>query len=468
LKGETKMADQQVTLNRVLGFWQAYGAAVGLVVAGTTMVSLSYYFGLVGPVFIVPAFIALIISLIVTLSYAELASSIPGAGMIAEYTLPAMGRSMAILGVLLGYIVLVSAAGAMESIVSGLCAETVWGINYKLFAGFLLVFFLIINLLGVEIFGKIQLLLTIVMLAALAITGSMGLLGIGTVNPMLENVVFNPGGWSVVFQSIAGGIWLYIGIEYVCPMAEEIVEPEKNIPKAMIYGLLTIFVCDVLFGEAILRYIDPAILTSSSVPQLEGVRAMLGETGVIVLAIATILAGGSSINSHIAAVPRMLYGLSRDGMMPKVFSYLHPKFRTPWVSIFVVEALLAFPLLFSRDINGIMIMISVACVTWLISYIIAQVDVIILRKTHPHLLRPFKSPFFPAPQIIGILACIYMILTIHPDPEMKKTIFMMAGAFIAISAAYSILWVKFVMKKKCFEPVAIAEIEKLTHISLEE
>ena len=462
------MSNQQVTLKRTLGFWQAYASAVGLVVAGTTMVSLAYYFGLVGPVFIIPAFIALIISLIVTLSYAELASAIPGAGMIAEYTLPAMGRTMAILGVLLGYIVLVSAAGAMESIVAGLCAQSVWGINYKLFAGFLLVFFLVINLLGVEIFGKLQIAMTVAMLAALAVTGSMGLLAVGTVNPMLENVVFNPGGWGVVSQSIAGGIWLYIGIEYVCPMAEEIVKPEKNIPKAMIFGLLTIFVCDMLFGEAILKYIDPTILTTSSVPQLEGIKAMMGGIGVTILAVATILASGSSINSHIAAVPRMLYGLARDGMMPRIFSYLHPRFRTPWVSIFTVAALLAFPIFFSRDINGIMIMISVACVTWLMSYIIAQVDVIILRKTHPQLQRPFKSPLFPVPQIIGIMACLYMILTIHPDPDMKKKIFMLAAAFLAIALTYSVLWVKFVMKKKCFEPVLVAEIENITHINIEE
>lgn len=462
------MSKQEVTLNRVLGFWQAYGVAVGLVVAGTTMVSLAYYFGLVGPVFFIPAFIALIVSLIVTLSYAELASAIPGAGMIAEYTLPAMGRSMAIFGVLSGYIVLVSAGGAMESIVSGLCAETVWGINYKLFAGLLLLLFLVVNLLGVEIYGMLQLIMTVAMMAALLILGSMGLLGIGTVNPMLENVVFNPGGWNVVAQSIAGGIWLYIGIEYVCPMAEEIIQPEKNIPKAMIIGLLTIFVCDMLFGEAILRYVDPTILTTSSVPQLEGARAMMGQNGVIFLAIATILAGGSSINSHVAAVPRMLYGLARDGMLPRVFSYLHPKFRTPWVAIFAVAACLASPLLFSRNINGIMTMISVACVTWLISYIIAQVDVIILRKTYPDLPRPFRSPFFPIPQVLGILACIYMILTIHPDPVIKRSVFMIAGAFCTVFMAYSLIWVKFVMKKNCFEPVALEEVEKSWHHEIED
>ena len=77
---------QQVTLKRALGFWQSFGIAVGLVVAGTTMVSLNFNFGAIGPGFIIPAAIASLVSILVATSYAELAAAIPGAGMIADYT----------------------------------------------------------------------------------------------------------------------------------------------------------------------------------------------------------------------------------------------------------------------------------------------------------------------------------------------------------------------------------------------
>ncbi len=437
---------QQVTLKRALGFWQSFGIAVGLVVAGTTMVSLAYTFGEVGPAFIITAGIAGVASILIALSYAELAAAIPGAGMIADYTMPAMGRSMAIFGVLTGYIVLISAGGACECFISGMCAEALWGVPYKPFAMFLLLLFLVINCLGVEFLGKAQLILTITMMSALAIIGGGGLLGISVSNPTIP-VEFNPYGWGAVATSMVGGIWLYIGIEYVCPMSEEIINPEKNVPKAMISGVIVIFICDMLFGQAIVRYAPLDLLTSSDVPQLVGAEAIYGNFGKTFLAIATIFAGASSADSHMAAVPRMLYGLARDGMLPKVFAYLHPRFRTPWVSIIAVFCCMSIPFFMGLNIDSIMNLIGIACAAWLVSYIIVQVNLIILRKKYPKLHRPFRCPVYPIPQIIGIIVCIYTIAT-SGWAAIQGALLFMVVFFI-----YSILWVKFKMKEKCFEPV---------------
>lgn len=446
----------KTTLKRALGFWQSFGIAVGLVVAGTTMVSLAYNFGATGPAFIIPAAIAGVASILIATSYAELAAAIPGAGMIVDYTLPAMGRSMSIFGMLTGYIVLITAGGACECFIAGQCAEAVWGINYKVFAAILLIFFMIVNCLGVEALGKSQIILTVGMMAILALMGIGGLLNIGTVSDPTP-IEFNPYGWNTVMTSIGAGIWLYIGIEYVCPMSEEIINPEKNVPRSMICGVITIFICDMLFGQAIVRYVPLDVLTTSNVPQLAGAEAMFGSVGVIALAIATIFAGGSSADSHMAAVPRMLYGLARDGMLPKCFAYLHPKFRTPWIAIIAVFCCMSVPFFIGLDINSIMDLVNTACTAWLISYIIVQVDLIILRKKYPNLHRPFKSPAYPLPQIIGILVCLYAIVT------MGKDIILSTAPYLIVFAAYSLIWVKFKMKQKCFEPVPM---ERLTGVNV--
>ncbi|MBY5982753.1 MULTISPECIES: APC family permease [Halomonas] len=444
-------------LVRTLGFWRAFSTCTGLVVAGTTMVTLGYSMGLVGPAFIVSAFIAMIVSILVSFSYSELSSFMPGAGMIGDYTMVAMGPFMAIVSVLGGYIVLVSAAGAMESITAGLAAQSlVPGISATFVAVVLLVLFLAVNLVGVGVFGSVQVFTTGSMIIGTSVMGVLGLMEWGTHTDPTQ-VPFNPKGWEVVLQSLALGIWLFVGIEYVAPMAEEVKEPEKTIPKAMLFGLLTIFVADMLFGQAIARYVPLDVLESSTAPQVDGAGALFGQAGKIFMVMITVLASASSINSHMAAVPRMLYGLAREGLLPRAFTYVHPRFRTPWVGIFSVFLLLCIPFMLSISMDLIATMILASCVTWLLSYVIAQINVMILRKRYPNVHRPFSTPFFPIPQIVGIAACIYMIVTIHPEGAMKAQIYAIAGGFMTIIIVYAVAWLKF-KKIPLFTPTPLGSL----------
>ena len=121
----------EVTLQRALGFWQSFGVSVGLVVAATTVVSLCNYFGSVGPAFIIPAGLSAFTCILIVLSYAELSSAIPGAGMVVDYTLVAMGKTMSIFAMAAGYMVLISTAGACETFIAGMCAEEVAQALYK-------------------------------------------------------------------------------------------------------------------------------------------------------------------------------------------------------------------------------------------------------------------------------------------------------------------------------------------------
>ncbi len=449
------MVAAQVKLKRVLGFWQAYGVAVGLVVAGTSMVSLANYFGTVGPAFIVTAAIAGLAAICIAMSYAELAAAIPSAGMVGDYTLPAMGRSMSIFGVLIGYVIMIIFAGSCECFVAGLCIQELWGISYKMVAAVLLIFFLVLNLIGVEFFANMQLLLTGIKVPALLILGILGLLQIGTISPKIP-VDFTPYGWAPVATSMVGAMFLYLGMEYVCPLAEEVKNPEKNIPRAMIAGVATVFATNMVFGEAIVRYVPLDILAVSDVPQLLGAEMMFGRVGMIVAATATIVAGASAADSHIAALPRMLYGLSREGMIPGIFKYLHPRFKTPWVGIFFAFICLSMPFLINLQIDKLINFIQLACATWMISYIVVQLDLIILRKKYPKMHRPFRSPAYPLPQILGIILCTYIIIT------SGKVAFIGTMISLTLFLTYSILWVKLKMKEKCFKPLRFEDLPNLT------
>ena len=442
-------------LKRTLGFWQTFATGVGLVVASSTLVTLGNGFGLSGPAFVIPAFVALVVSILIALSYAELANMIPGAGMVGDYTAPALGRLAAIFAVLGGYIVLAFAAGAAESLVAGVSInDLIPAVPPLAVAVILIAFFFVINLLGVELFGKAQVLLTGILIATIVVLGMVGLLGLGGGTPV-SGVSFNPAGWGQLTQMLTLGIWLYIGIEFVCPMSEEIRNPERNIARAMILGLVAIFVADMLFGFAMAFYTKGDALASSTVPQVLGAENIAGRTGLIWVSAMTLLAAASSIDTLIAATPRMLYGLAREGMLPKIFAYINPRFRTPWVSILAVTLLVALPLAFSINIDTIITLVLIAAVTWLLSYIIAQVDVMVLRRKYPEARRPFKTPFYPAPQIIGIAACVYMIFNVHPDPAMRNTIWLFAGLGTLAILLYGVVWLKFVRKLPLFEAVPL-------------
>lgn len=451
------MQMSQVKLKRTLGFWTAYSASVGLVVSGTAMVVLGNGYGVGGPAFSIVALISLIIILCVALSYSEMAAMLPGAGMVGEYTLVSFGKLPALFAVLGGYIVLVGTDGGTNMIVGGQSFETLTGIPWYLGVIFILGTLTIINLLGVSTFGRIQTILAITMMSILGLLGLAGILGIGTVEQLAEQPAFSPLTWKEQAGTLGIAIWLFIGMEFVTPLAEEIKNPSRNIPLAMLFGCFSIWVVDLLFGLGITKYIQLDVLAQSTIPHVAGAEAMFGMPGLVLMGIVSILAAITTCDTYLAGVPRMLYGLSKEGLLPKVFSSLHPKTRTPWYGIFFVIGLMMIVLIFAfinnADIGFITTMIAVACSTWLMSYIITQLNVIVLRKRYPDAKRPFKTPLYPLPQVIGIGACIYMIYTLYVDLQVLK----ISLVVISIILLFSVVYLK-MKKQKLFSPVPLDEI----------
>ena len=451
----------QVKLKRSLGFWTAYSASVGLVVSGTAMVVLGNGYGIGGPAFSIIAFISLIIILCVALSYSEMAAMLPGAGMVGEYTLPAFGKLPAIFAVLAGYIVLVGTDGGTNMIVGGQSFETLTGIPWYWGVLFILGTLTFINLLGISAFGRIQTTLAITMMILLALIGIAGILGIGTLEPLAEQPPFSPITWQQQAGTLGIAIWLFIGMEFVTPLAEEIKNPSRNIPLAMLFGCFSIWLVDLLFGLGITKYIGLEELAQSTIPHVAGAEAMLGSPGLILMGIVSILAAITTCDTYLAGVPRMLYGLSKEGLLPKAFSYLHPKTRTPWYGIFFVIGLILIVLIYAflnnANINFITTMISVACATWLMSYIITQLNVMALRRKYPNARRPFKSPLYPLPQVTGIIACIYMIYTLYVDLQVLK----ISLIVILMILVFGIVYLK-MTKQKLFTPIPLDEmLEKI-------
>ncbi len=430
-------------LKRTLGFAPAFGAAVGLVVSGTAMFSVGNLAGTAGYATFVAAAIALIPMMAAAFAFGELAAMLPGGGMISDYTLPALGRFWAMFALLSGYVLLVTCDGGTQIMMGGASVESITGIPQVAVAIILFAVVVAINVVGVSVYGAVESLITVVMVVAFALLGIFGLLRVGEsfgAVPVGEGLPFLPeGGWPVVFGSVGAAIWFFIGFEFACPMAEENKKPYRNIPYALIFGLIAIFLVDSIFASAATLYTDSAVLSTSAVPQIEAAQGMLGSVGAVVMTILTILASFTTANAYCAALPRMLYGMAREGLMPKLFLKLSPRFRTP-VNGIVATAVLMLITIVYIGLNGtnadtVSSLISVACITWMISYAIAMIDVLVLRKKYPSYPRLWKAPAAKVVMPIGVAGVVFAIWTL-------SDYWIAALVAMLVVAVYALLWMK--------------------------
>ncbi len=457
-------------LKRSMGLGACMATAMGLVVASTTLVMLGQGFGIAGPGFIIPMIVAMVLNLLVAFSFAELSALIPRAGGINHYTLPALGPFAGLFSVLAGYLIVNIFAGSAESAIPGLVFHEVFApwMDPRVFSIGMILILMLINIRGIDFFAWLQIALTAALIGSLVILGLIGLLGLGSGEPVATSLeTFNPMGWSVLGLT-ALAFWLFIGIEFVCPLAEEIKKPKIYIPIAMIGGLLIILVAKIIYGYAAIMYVPLAELAASTSPHVDAGYAILGRTGQVWMGITTILAALATVNALTAAIPRMVYGLAKEGQFPKIFSALS-RWQTPWLAIVFASMLFMVPIIIGiATIERIVIFILAGVFSWFITYIIAHLNVIILRYKYPNLKRSFQSPLGIVPQVLGIVAMIYMMLNIFPEPEIKAQIYVFALIFLAIAAVFSALWVKFVMKKGLFALTPIAALTEDLALDLEE
>lgn len=436
--------NEHTKLKRVLGFPASYGAAVGLVVSSTAMFSVANVGGMAGNAAFISAGIALIPIMVTAFAFGELASMLPGGGMIADYTNPALGSFWATFAILSCYVMLIACDGSTQLVMGGISLEHMTGIPQWITSLIFLVAVFLVNIFGVGLYGKVESVVTIVMMllyVVLAVAGCIGIgenMGVATIQP--QNAGLLPsGGWNAVLGTVGTAIWFFIGFEFACPMAEENKKPYKNIPYALILGLLSIYLVDVIFLHGAVKYADLSVLTTSSVPHTEAAMATLGKVGSITMSALTIAAGFTTANAYMAGLPRMLYGLARQKQIPATFGKVHPKYRVPLSGVlFTLVIMLAVGIYLTYEggsSDTILKIINATCINWLVCYVIAMVDVLVLRKKYPDFPRLWKAPFAKIVLPIGMLGAVYAAYTL-------AYVLPIACVVMAITAVYIIIWNK--------------------------
>ncbi|MCW3836448.1 amino acid permease [Sphingomonas canadensis] len=225
----------------------------------------------------------------------------------------------------------------------------------------------------------------------------------------------------------------YIGFEAVSTAGQEARNPAKDMPFGIIGSLV---VCTVIYMlvAAVMTLLVP--YSSLNVPDPVAVVVdSFGESWswlAKTIKVGAIIGLTSVVLVLMYAQTRIFYTMARDGLLPKVFSHVHPKFKTPALNTVLVGVITAVAAGFF-DINVLGDMTSVGT---LAAFAIVCLSVIYLRRAAPELPRGFKVPFYPVLPVLGILSCVYLITTV-PWDVLKFFLWYMLGG-VVLYFAYGI------------------------------
>jgi amino acid transporter len=468
-------APANTLLRDAIGFPTALATSVGLIIASSVLLTATQGFGVGGGVFALAIVIAYILMLLQSMSFSEAAGMMPLAGSVYDYISSGLGRFLGVTGTLVAYLVVHVFAGTAETASIGLFAQ----VNFPLLENMapeqtwivgvsLLLIFGVVNALGIKLYGAVEVALTTVMWLTLVLFGVLGILR-ATQTPLTgtfgESLVGND--FTAVLSMVGLAMFLFVGVEYVTPLAAELRNPERVIPRAMFIGLTAVMVAMFVYGVGVLRQVENVeleeglMLFDTPLPIPQFAEAVMGGFGRWWLAVAVLFAGAATLNTVLAAIPRILYGMAKDTAFPPVFAWLHPRYKAPWVGIaFAVAIPAVYTIVIQGDIDSIFVLILAAVCAWLFSYILVNISVMVLRRRRPDLPRPFRTPAYPAPQILATVGLLITLWFIAPPFLTRGEIYLRFFIMLAVTAAFAVWQTIVKTKKPLFEPVEPEELAR--------
>lgn len=443
-----------------LGLPSVVSTGVGLIVATSCLMSLGQGAGTLGTGFIVSMILACAINICTALSMAELNALMPNlTGGLAQYTLAGIGPFVTIVTMVGGYIVCQSIAGSVECAMFGNAINSVFhtGIPSSVFCILLLVVLIVANLLGIDMFAKIQNIVVYGLIFSLAAMGLLGIFGLGT-GEKVQQPMNLAGSFSDTFSLLGLAFFLFIGSEFVIPISKNVKNERKNVPLGMVMSLLIILVMQILVVCGMGRYCRWEDLADSASPHILYGSSLLGYAGSLWMIVVSIFAVISTVNSAISFLSYMCAGMAKIGLMPEFFIKKNKRgaYYIGVLMIGVIMILVNATGLSTSD--SLSFMITLAIVFWMVSYVIANCNVLIFRKRLPKAPRTFKVPFGVCIPVIGIIGNLFMIWNIDGDPVIRTKIFMIDGVIFLALAVYAALWCRYKLKKPMFQPIAMHEV----------
>jgi APA family basic amino acid/polyamine antiporter len=242
---------------------------------------------------------------------------------------------------------------------------------------------------------------------------------------------FGEFGYSGIVRAAGVIFFAYIGFDAVSTAAQEARNPQKHMPIGILGSLV---VCTILYvGFAwVMTGLQPYTAFKGSAAPVAVAIAATPYTWLARLVKFAIICGYTSvILVMLLGQSRVFFSMSRDGLLPKLFSEIHPKYRTPWRSNLLF---LVFVSLFS-GFAPIAVVGEMTSIGTLLAFVIVCAGILVMRRTQPGVHRPFRTPLVPIVPILGILANFGLMLGLGIDNWLRLVIWMAIG--LAIYFGYS-------------------------------
>jgi ethanolamine permease len=438
----TELPSSTPHLSRSLGPLMLWGLGVGYVISGMYF---GWNLGLAegGTLGMAIATLAIIIFYIgFTFSYTELACAIPKAGGVFDYAIKGLGENMAFIAGTAQIIEFVFAPPAIAAAIGAYFhiffpQLPVTGIAIAAY-----IIFTALNIYGVKAAAAFELVITILAVFELLLFSGITLPHFKWSH--LEQNAF-PNGWKGVWASVPFAIWFFLGLEGVANVAEETVNPQRNILLGFGSALLTLIVlCLLTFlsstgvaGWEAIVYASPGAEPSDS-PLPLALSKITGNSGLWYHLLITIGLMGlvASFHGIILAAGRATFEFGRVKYIPAALGKIHRGYKTP-ANALLANMVAGIIALLTGNTGQI---ITISCFGALTLYIISLITVLVLRKKDPAMPRPFRVPLYPWFPVISLLiAIVSFIAMITLNIKLALTYF----AILAL--AY--IWFHFFVKK---------------------
>lgn len=421
------MLEQPEDLKRDLGFWGALTVGAGTMIGAGIFLLAGTALALTGPAAIFSYLIAAVICMITAASAAELATGMPTSGgdyyFVSRSLGPALGAISGI-GIWLSltvaiafYLVGMGEFLAQISPVAPLVGAIVGG-----------VLLVTLNVVGAKESGRAQIVVVVSLVVILAVFIAVGAFNVEPTN----YTPFFPFGGQPILSTTALVFVSFLGFVKIAAVAEEVQDPDRNLPRTLIGSVAIVSVLYVLIVLIVAGLFTQSTIVDVREPLTTAARDLFGSAGGQTIIFAGLLATLSSANASILASSRINLAMARDGMFPRPLAVISERFVTPARAILLTGLLALIAMLLVPNIEELA---KIASSLQLYSYGALNIGAVVLRASRPDWYEPtFRSPGAPWTNLLAAAGCLSIIFFSGVLAQIAVV------SLIVLSLAYYLLW----------------------------